>query len=414
MRFTIFLLLIIALMFVGGCGDDDDDDSTSGTSPDDDDAIADDDDIIDDDDSVSDDDDAASDDDDNIDDDDFADDDDTIDDDDTVDDDDALDDDDDSFPPPSPDYDMDFEGFGADTTGGEGGEELIVTNVNDSGPGSLRDILAGITGPAIVRFAVDGTIEAQHFFEIPSDITIDARGHNITIKNNGFRIDGKSNIIVMNVAFQDVSGEIGDCFQIMNGAHDIVIFHCSFDNAGLMPFIPDIPDEQISIIFGSYNITISWCRFANHDKVLLIGNGDAPQAVDEVIAVTMHHNVFYNTGRRHPFLRFGRVDMYNNIIHQVTKYLEFPYGSRSQELAQILSERNWYDFTSHYFCIGAYHKLGGKMRLVDNEVTESWIVMMENKPDEVFQRPYAATIHRIDDNWKTMMDNHTGNTMPAP
>ena len=50
------------------------------------------------------------------------------------------------------------EGFGATTPGGRGGRVIYVTNLNESGPGSLRAALEA-TGPRIVLFKVSGTIE---------------------------------------------------------------------------------------------------------------------------------------------------------------------------------------------------------------------------------------------------------------
>ncbi|MFH1717972.1 MAG: pectate lyase, partial [Planctomycetota bacterium] len=49
------------------------------------------------------------------------------------------------------------EGFGAQSAGGRGGEVIFVTNLNDSGPGSLRAAVE-TDGPRTVIFRVSGTI----------------------------------------------------------------------------------------------------------------------------------------------------------------------------------------------------------------------------------------------------------------
>src|SRR5262245_7910567 len=49
------------------------------------------------------------------------------------------------------------EGFGANTVGGRGGRIIEITNLDDSGPGSLRAAMEA-SGPRICVFRVSGTI----------------------------------------------------------------------------------------------------------------------------------------------------------------------------------------------------------------------------------------------------------------
>ena len=52
------------------------------------------------------------------------------------------------------------EGFGRFTKGGRGGRVIIVSNVNDKGPGSFREAVEA-KGPRIVVFSVSGTIHLE-------------------------------------------------------------------------------------------------------------------------------------------------------------------------------------------------------------------------------------------------------------
>lgn len=318
-------------------------------------------------------------------------------------------------PPPEPAYDTDFEGFGAGAGAGlaPGAAQIVVTSMADDGPGTLREALRQASGPTHITFAQSGTIALQSYLIVPSQVALDGRGADVALTGCGLNLDGVEDVVVLDLAFRNIGAAwCDDAIQIEGGSRDVAISHCLFDN-GDMEFVEDIPDEQISIVFGSRDITIEWSRFLNHDKVLLIGNGDAPPELDAQIRVTLHHNLFENTGRRHPFLRHGRVDMYNNWIRRWRTYLGLPYGARAQQDGQILLEANYFEQDSSALFAGAITLEGGRLRAVDNVRSESWIRIRDSRPESVFTRPYPAQVDDVDQEaWRQMMRAHTGDTWP--
>ena len=91
------------------------------------------------------------------------------------------------------------EGFGKYTRGGRGGKVWIVTNLNDSGPGSLREAVEA-SGPRIVVFEVDGVIHLKSPLRIANDsITIagqSAPGDGICLTDYALTVDA-SEVIVL-------------------------------------------------------------------------------------------------------------------------------------------------------------------------------------------------------------------------
>ncbi len=130
------------------------------------------------------------------------------------------------------------EGFGKNATGGRGGTVVEVTNLNDSGSGSLRAALL-MTVPRTIVFKVGGTIKCNDYLKIPrssGNVTIagqTAPGDGIAIEGAELRIEA-SNVIVRHIRIRpgpNTSGTNEDGLRILgfggNRTENVIIDHVS-------------------------------------------------------------------------------------------------------------------------------------------------------------------------------------------
>ena len=212
------------------------------------------------------------------------------------------------------------EGFGRYVTGGRGGKVLHVTNLNDSGYGSLRWVLAQ-TGKKIVVFDVSGTIHLESELSIPSNTTIagqTAPGDGICVADYPCNIKG-NNVIVRYMRFRlgnkNVTKDGADGWDGFGGfdQQDWMIDHCSVSWS---------IDECLSVL-GNKNTTVQWCLVsqslvdAGHSKGAHGYGGNWGGS-----GASFHHNLIAHHGSRTP--RLGprpttqldeRMDMRNNVIY---------------------------------------------------------------------------------------------------
>ena len=191
-------------------------------------------------------------------------------------------------------------GFGDNTTGGAGGPIVIVTTLDDDGPGSLREA-ATKTGAFWIRFEVSGVIALSSPIEVSSDKTIDGRGADITLTDGLFIQNGQSNVIINNLKLRNAPG---DLIRLFNGSDRVWVHHCDLSEGG---------DGAFDATEAATSVTISYTHIFDHDKAMLIGAG-SPEGDGSTMRWTGHHNWYEDCVQRLPFIRFGWAHSFNNLI----------------------------------------------------------------------------------------------------
>lgn len=185
------------------------------------------------------------------------------------------------------------EGSGRFATGGRGGDVYEVTNLNNSGPGSIVDAVS--EGNRTIVFRVSGTIALGDVILRPkSNTTIagqTAPGDGICIKGRIY-IGSVSDVVIRYIRVRVDAGAAnssGDAIDIASGTN-IIIDHVSASYAR---------DEGISCQPNSNKVTVQWCiisealTFENHGYGSLV-RGDYG---DEK---TYHHNLYAHNQGRNP------------------------------------------------------------------------------------------------------------------
>ncbi|MDR6904326.1 pectate lyase [Agromyces sp. 3263] len=110
-----------------------------------------------------------------------------------------------------------------------------------------------------------------------------------------------------------------------------------------------IHDGLLDVVRAADLVTISWNRFHDHDKVMLIGNSDSRTTDRGHLRVTLHHNEFRDLGQRAPRVRFGQVDAYNNHYVQSTHdQYPFVYSWGLGIESKLVAEQNAFTVTKDF------------------------------------------------------------------
>ena len=221
------------------------------------------------------------------------------------------------------------------------------------------------------RAASQAAQQARVRIRIGSNTTIVGLGKDATLRGVWLDVRRHSaaggsptNIIIRNVTFEDTY----DCFPVWsptdgalgnwNAAYDSIslrdadhvwIDHNTFaDVATVDETLPvyfgrtfQVHDGLLDITNASDLVTVSWNRFLNHDKVMLIGSSDnAPLDVGK-LRVTLHHNMWDGAGQRAPRVRYGQVHVYNN-LYRIRNDAAYSYSWGVGIQSAIYAENNFF------------------------------------------------------------------------
>ncbi len=238
------------------------------------------------------------------------------------------------------------------TTGGRGGSVYHVTNLNDSGTGSLRWALSQ-AGPRTIVFDVSGYIDLKSDLSVSSNTTIagqTAPGDGITLRYYTVVFTNCDNVICRYIRFRRSQiKDVNDGADATWGRRhkNIILDHCSFSWS----------IDEVASFYDNRNFTMQWCNI--NEALANPGHSKGEHSYGGIWGgknASFHHNFISHVQNRAPRFCGARYD-WNG--YDATKY-------KNSIQAEIVDFRNcvMYNWGKGNGCYGGTG--GGHINIVNN------------------------------------------------
>ena len=250
------------------------------------------------------------------------------------------------------------EGHARYITGGRGGDIRHVTNLNDSGAGSLREALQGNDAKTIV-FDVSGYIDLKSQLDITSNTTIagqTAPYPGITLRYYTIYFGKCDNVIVRFLRFRRSQvKDVNDGADATWGRkhNQIMLDHCSLSWS----------IDEVASFYDNNNFTMQWCTVS--ESLTNPGHSKGAHGYGGIWGgklASFHHNLIAHVTNRAPRFNGARYqwDGYKTNMY----YDQYQWGNYVQ--AENVDLRNcvMYNYQSGSACYGGPG--GGYINIVNN------------------------------------------------